>query len=185
MKKFATFLLLVGGILVVAGIVAAVTLGEAQLLVVLMLLISGGVLEAAGVGLYFCCVVSETSPEYVPEGEVLYGDRLVTLSNREICFHHYHLNGATKCVDLASLDKIVAKKPNIWNGKWRIWGSSNLRTWFPCDIKRPSRDTIFATVPRRGGHPIGFTVEDSARFRQSIQGIGLLPDDTAARHRDL
>jgi hypothetical protein len=182
MTAFAKVLLLGGGLSVAAGFVVAVMPGVGQFSLVLLLL--GGVLEAAGVGLYCTSTVPESSAADVPEGEQLYSDRLVTVSNSHICFHHFHLCGATKCVELAALDLIVAKKPTFCNGRWRLWGTGNLRTWFPRDMKRPSRDTIFVTVPRHGGLRIGFTVEDSARFRQCVRKLGLLQEHEAAGTSD-
>ncbi|HVP97528.1 hypothetical protein [Methanoregula sp.] len=99
-----------------------------------------------------------------PDPAVLYTDRLVTITGRGITFAAYSFPlGHNREVAFADIDHITVSEPSLLNGKWRIWGSGDLQTWFPLDIHRPSRDRIFVATLKSGRPRIGFTVEDSSR----------------------
>jgi hypothetical protein len=118
-------------------------------------------------------------------GAVLYADSLVSLSDREIRLAGYYFpTGSSKTVQLEEVERIDALAPGLWRGSYRIWGSGDLRTWFPCDGLRPQRDTIFILKRRGRMLQIGFTVEDSAGFKQVLRQLGMLGgDETAGRER--
>ena len=111
---------------------------------------------------------------------VLYADRLVSISADSITFFHYYFPIMTsRRVDFADIDHITVHRAMLNTGSWRIWGSGNLRTWFPLDTSRPSRDLIFCAIVRGRGMNIGFTVENSARVQEILAGKGLLRPDGA------
>jgi hypothetical protein len=118
-------------------------------------------------------------------GAVLYADSLVSLSDREIRLAGYYFpTGSSKTVPLGEVERIDALAPGLWRGSYRIWGSGDLRTWFPCDGLRPQRDTIFILKRRGRMLQIGFTVEDSAGFKQVLRQLGVLAgDETAGQER--
>lgn len=93
---------------------------------------------------------------------MIYADRLVSISDSEITFHHYYFpTGKKKVVSFSDIENIVIKKPTIWNGKWRFHGTGTFKTWYPMDMDRPHRDRIFfATLKSQWIH-IGFTVENA------------------------
>ncbi|MCH9030273.1 MAG: hypothetical protein IH819_11860 [Bacteroidetes bacterium] len=41
------------------------------------------------------------------------------------------------------IDRIKAVKPTLLTGKWRWWGTGDLKTWFPADFSRNKRDKDF------------------------------------------
>jgi len=104
------------------------------------------------------------NPEKKEPSAIIYEDRLVSITNESITFFSYSFPlGESRRVFFRDIEHITATKPTVFNGKWRIWGSGNLRTWFPLDIRRPSRDMIFVATLKTKGFSIGFSVEDSQK----------------------
>ena len=95
--------------------------------------------------------------------EIIYSDKLVEMTTDTIAFRNYYFPFGAKCIDLSNVDSIEIKEPTLLNGKWRIHGSGDFKTWFPRDWKRPSRDKIFIMNLSNSHRRIGFTVEDSAK----------------------
>ncbi|HEY3854607.1 MAG TPA: hypothetical protein VGO67_09460 [Verrucomicrobiae bacterium] len=105
----------------------------------------------------------------------LYNDSLVEVTDQEIVFHRYSFPFASdKRVPLTEIESVEARWPSALGGSWRIWGSSDFRTWFPLDAKRPGRDRIFIATLRNKFRRIGFTVEDSRKLEEVLKERGLL-----------
>lgn len=106
---------------------------------------------------------------------MLYSDSLVEIDNASICFKGYYFPwGGAKRVRFADIGKITTEKPDLSNGQWRLWGSGDLRTWFPKDWQRPARPAIFFAHLRGSSRRIGFTVEDIPQVEQILRDKGLL-----------
>src|SRR5215813_8219262 len=103
----------------------------------------------------------------------LHEDSLVALTSDSLLLKRYYFPTLKpKFVSLAEVQRIEILCPNIWTGRFRLWGSGDLRTFFPLDLGRPKRDRIFL-MTQRGKHVrTGFTVENSELF---IAAISLLP----------
>lgn len=112
-------------------------------------------------------------------GSDLYVDSLVRISNDSITFLHYSFPLLSpRRVLFADIDHISVKEPSLFTGKWRIWGSGDLRTWYPLDTGRPSRDRIFHVTLKTRGMNIGFTAEHSVRVFSLLREKGLLLHET-------
>jgi hypothetical protein len=174
-----------GVILVVIGILRAD----------IVLLVSGVGLICVGTGVHIIRIVrrtragsvrqdtarpapSGTVPEQ-PGSPLIYQDRLVRISDNAIEFLHYSFPFFTsgRQVQLQDIDHIDVRKPTVLTGKWRIGGSGNLRTWFPLDWDRPSRDRIFHAFVKTRGMDIGFTVEDPIAVTAILKKKGLISTD--------
>lgn len=106
---------------------------------------------------------------------MLYHDRLISITEDNITFENYYFpTGKKKEVPLADIVRITVKKATIWNGKWRIHGTGNFKTWFPCDFGRPRRDRIFFAKLRSQWVEIGFTVENADEVERIFREKGLL-----------
>lgn len=106
--------------------------------------------------------------------EVIYSDKLVEITDEGILFRNYHFPFGSLRVPFSEVDGVVSQALTWSNGKWRIHGTGDFRTWFPRDWKRPSRDRIFfVSFPNRRRR-IGFTVEDSRRVANILRDKGLL-----------
>lgn len=106
----------------------------------------------------------------------LYKDRLLEITDREVVFHRYYFPFGDKHVAWSEIESVQARPPSLWAGSWRIWGSGDLRTWFPLDGARPNRDRIFVASLRGRSRRIGFTVEHSNEVSQVLRQRGLLRD---------
>lgn len=73
-----------------------------------------------------------------------------------------------------NLEGIVVKKPTLWNGKWRLQGTGNFKTWYPLDFSRPKRDRIFLATLKDHWITIGFTVEDGDRVELLLRDKNLI-----------
>ena len=77
---------------------------------------------------------------------------------------------------MSEIERIEIKEPTLLNGKHRIHGSGDFKTWFPRDGKRPSRDKIFIIILSNKRRRIGFTVEDSDKIITIFKAKGLIED---------
>jgi hypothetical protein len=111
----------------------------------------------------------------IPEPAVVYKDSLISITGESITFSRYSFPfGKSRKIAFADMDHITINEPSLMNGKWRIWGSGVLRTWFPLDIHRPSRDKIFIITMKNGGTKIGFTVENSQKVTTLFEEHNLI-----------
>ena len=93
--------------------------------------------------------------------EILYTDKLIDVTEETLLFRHYYFPFGSKRINFDHIEQVTMLKPTLFNGKWRIHGTGDFRTWFARDLKRPVRDLLF--IARLAGRwwRIGFTVEDS------------------------
>lgn len=104
-----------------------------------------------------------------------YKDGLIEITDREMVFRCYYFPfGGDRHVSLNDIERIEVRPRSFWGGSWRIWGSGDLRTWFPLDGARPSRDRIFVAHLRGSYRRIGFTVEHSDEVIEVLKERGLL-----------
>ncbi len=106
--------------------------------------------------------------------EVVYSDHLVEIRFNEIIFKQYYFPAGAKHVPFSEIKSIVVKEPSFSSGKWRIFGTGDLKTWYPRDLERPERDKIFILTLAKGWWRIGFTVEDSKQVIKIFKEKGLL-----------
>ena len=93
--------------------------------------------------------------------EVLYSDSLICITKDSVRFKNYYFPFGSKAIKISQIDYVEILIPTILNGKWRIHGSGDFRTWFPRDLKRSRRDLIFIIHLLDKWRRIGFTAEDS------------------------
>jgi hypothetical protein len=111
----------------------------------------------------------------------IYKDKLIEVTDQEVVFHRYYFPfGGDKHVPLSQIESVQAKQPSFFGGSWRLWGSGDLRTWFPLDGNRSKRDRIFVASLRGSSRRIGFTVEDSQKVTSILRERGLLHDTPSA-----
>jgi len=102
-----------------------------------------------------------------------YSDRLVEVSQTGIHFRHYYFPLGTKFVRFSDILRLERRPPTLRNGKWRLWGTGDCKTWFPKDWKRPQRSCIFLLHLSTQKIRIGFTVENPEKFMEAIRSKGL------------
>ena len=104
----------------------------------------------------------------------LYSDRLVEITDDSILLHGYYFPFGGRHIPFAEISLINIEAASLWNGKYRLYGSGNLRTWFPLDWRRPLRDKLFFLEQKGKWWRVGFSVEDSTRVEQIMAEKGLL-----------
>lgn len=92
---------------------------------------------------------------------ILYADNLIQITDNVIRFQRYYFPFGSKNLELSRIDHVEVLEPAFMNGKWRIHGTGDFRTWFPRDKNRPGRDCIFVLHLRGKWRRIGFTSENS------------------------
>jgi hypothetical protein len=102
-----------------------------------------------------------------------YSDSLVAVSQSRIDIRNYYFPFGTKSVKFSDILSVEKKPPTLSNGKWRLWGTGDFRTWFSKDWHRPQRSCIFLLSLVTQKIRIGFTVENSEKFIEVIKSIGL------------
>jgi hypothetical protein len=105
--------------------------------------------------------------------EMLYEDSLVEISRDSILFRNYYFPFGSRRVLMSHIASFEARDPTLLNGKWRIHGTGDFRTWFPRDWERPRRDKIFILHLTDSRRRIGFTVEDSKAVYSLLKELGL------------
>lgn len=111
---------------------------------------------------------------------MLYSDKLVEIDDDSILFRYYYFPFGSKRISLDTIKHIEILKPALKNGKYRLHGTGDFRTWYPCDVKRPSRDQIFLITFKKGWWRTGFTVERSGFVQLMFEKNGLVKNiDTA------
>lgn len=108
-----------------------------------------------------------------------YADKLVHITGQYIVFRWYYFPFGSKEVAVADIEYISVLEPCLANGSWRIWGTGDFSTWFPCDWRRPKRDVIFRLKLRSKHRYIGFTVEDSWAVLSLFREMGLLKSSSS------
>ena len=105
------------------------------------------------------------------EKRYLYSDNLIRITEDALYLDGFLLG--SKCIPFSRIKTIKMLKPTIWNGKYRIAGTSDLITWFPSDGLRPTREVIFVVLMHGKWIRYGFTVEDSAAVKRIFQSMKL------------
>ena len=108
----------------------------------------------------------QTEPEY--------RDPFIEITEDGILFKAYSLKAGDRFVSFDDIEKLVIKKPSICNGKWRLSGTHDFKTWFPADSSRQERDVIFVAHIRKKWWRVGFTVENSTLVAGILQEKGLI-----------
>jgi hypothetical protein len=112
----------------------------------------------------------------------LYEDSLVVLTSDSLLLKRYYFPTLKpKLVSLAEVQRIEIICPNLWTGRFRLWGSGDFRTFYPLDLGRPKRDRIFQLTQRDKRIRIGFTAENSELFIAAISLLRVSVSQKSAR----
>lgn len=108
----------------------------------------------------------------------VYADALVELTDKTLTLKQYYYPGrGSKTIRLSDIETIIEKKPTLFNGKWRLWGTGSFRVWFALDRKRPTREAIYYVKIKHTFLKAGFSVENAAAFSAALDQAGLLQRD--------
>jgi hypothetical protein len=85
----------------------------------------------------------------------------------------------SKKIKINQIESISIQNPELLNGKLRIWGSGDLKTWFPLDFGRSKRNKIFIIKTKGNQFKIGLTVNNPEEFIQRINKYNLIQQNAA------
>ena len=72
-----------------------------------------------------------------------YDDGLVQLDRHAITLRRYHFpSGTSKVIPLRAIRGYEATPLGLFQQRFRIWGTSDLRRWLPLDVGRPRKATL-------------------------------------------
>ena len=104
---------------------------------------------------------------------VLYEDEHVVCDDDAITIHDYYFPMGDKRIPYRDIRKVDEHAMGALTGKWRIWGSGDLRHWFHLDWRRPAKDKALVLSSAGWVRPV-ITPDDPARV------LAILRDKTAA-----
>lgn len=73
----------------------------------------------------------------------LYFDKIIEIHDDSIVLKNFFPGMSNRKIVYKDIDHIKVLVPNVWNGKYRISGTGDFRSWFNVDGKRPKRDKLF------------------------------------------
>lgn len=104
-----------------------------------------------------------------------YEDRLIEISQSHVRIKHYYFPFLlSKTIPFEQIARVELNSATLWAGRWRLAGTRDFRTWFPLDLSRPKRDSIFIMTLKQKWFRIGFTVEDSEEVSRIFKQRGLI-----------
>jgi hypothetical protein len=81
---------------------------------------------------------------------ILYDDGRISCDERGVHIRWYYLWGGTKTIPYDQIQSVEVRTLAPVRGRWRLWGSGDLRRWYNLDPNRPRKD--FAIELDLGGH---------------------------------
>jgi hypothetical protein len=66
-----------------------------------------------------------------------YRDRHVTLDEDGVTIHRYYFPAGDKRITYDRIRRVDEKELGLLSGRWRIWGTGDLRHWYHLDTNRP------------------------------------------------
>jgi hypothetical protein len=77
----------------------------------------------------------------VPVAE--YDDGLITCDDDALVISRYDMFLRPRRIPYRAIRSATRFEMTRWRGKWRIWGSGDLRHWFNYDRNRPNKQVAF------------------------------------------
>ena len=103
-----------------------------------------------------------------------YRDPLVRIENGTLTVRRYYFPLALpKRIGLGRIRGVVEHPIGLWTGKWRIWGSGDLRHWWNLDPGRTRKTRVFV-VDTAGWGRAAVTPDDPAAFLDALRAAGVL-----------
>ena len=102
--------------------------------------------------------------------QVLYDDGLVKLDLDGLTIRRYYFPlGTSKRIPYARIKGVQERHMGALTGKGRLWGSGDLRHWFPLDLRRPQKEKALLLEVGAWVRPV-ITPEDPERVLALLQG---------------
>ena len=101
-----------------------------------------------------------------------YDDGLVQLDRHALTLRRYHFpSGTAKVIPVQDIRGYEATPLGVFQQRFRIWGTSDLRRWLPLDVARPTKATLITLdVPGLRLRP-AFTPERPEEFVEMLDEV--------------
>ncbi len=105
-----------------------------------------------------------------------YDDGTIACTDSELVVRRYNLLLMPHRIPYTKISSVTVRSMGTWSGKWRIWGSGDLRHWLNFDASRPGKSQ--ALVIDVGGwiRPT-ITPDDPARVLEVLRSHGVAVSD--------
>ena len=104
-----------------------------------------------------------------PMKQTLYDDGLVQLDADGLTIRRYYFPlGTSKHIPYARIQGVQERHMGALTGKGRLWGSGDLRHWFPLDLRRPQKEKALVLDVGKSVSPV-ITPEDPERVLALLQ----------------
>jgi hypothetical protein len=97
-----------------------------------------------------------------------YKDDRIECTNKAIRVAWYYFPFGTKTIPYASIRSLERFPLSNTRGKWRIWGSGDLKHWLNLDGQRPKKSTGFIVNLGKTVLPV-LTPDDPDTFEQVVR----------------
>ncbi len=97
-----------------------------------------------------------------------YRDGRIECTDTEVIVGWYYFPWGTKRIAYSSIRSLERFSLSALGGKWRIWGSGDLKHWANLDTKRPKKSAGFILDVGRNIVPV-LTPDDPDAFEQVVR----------------
>ena len=99
---------------------------------------------------------------------VLYRDRWIECTPEALIIHGYYFPFGKKTIAYSRIRGTQEIQIQALSGKWRIWGSGDLRHWWHLDPGRPHKDQALVLDVGAAFLPV-ITPDDAAQVKNIIE----------------
>ena len=103
---------------------------------------------------------------------MLYDDGVISCDETRVIVRWYYPWGA-KSIPYASISAVKVVPLTLWRGRWRIWGSGDLRHWFNLDRRRPQKNAALVLRTGRWVRPV-ITPDDPGAVEAILRERGVV-----------
>ncbi len=104
----------------------------------------------------------------------MYSDKRIVCDAQGLTIRHYHFPvGSSKRITWSQLRRVskLDMGTGVNGGRWRIWGSGDLRHWFNLDPQRPKKRWAYILDLGAFVRPV-ITPDDPAAFERELADRG-------------
>lgn len=101
-----------------------------------------------------------------------YRDPRVVLEGNEVELTGYYVPWGTKRIRDDEVVAVSVRELGNWSGRYRIWGTSDPRYWYPLDPGRPSKKVAFVFDLGTRVKPV-VTPDDPTAFTAELKRCGI------------
>ncbi len=101
-----------------------------------------------------------------------YRDPRVVLDGNELELKGYYFPWGTKRIRDDQVVGVSVRRLGTWSGRFRIWGTTSPRRWFPLDVGRMTKQVGFEFDLGTRVNPV-VTPDDPAAFTAALKQCGV------------